>query len=454
MGIAGNDAQTFERWNGTSWSLVTAPKKPTSGVANLNGIACADSADCWGVGNYRIDVNGFDMNHTLIETLTTNPVIITTSASPIRGGTTSGGSTYVSGSSVTVNAAANTGYIFTSWTENGSVVSTSASYTFTATSDHTLVANFGANMQVTVQTNPAGLTFSVDGTSYASAQTFSWQPGSSHTIATTSLQSGGTGVQYVWMNWSDGGAISHFVAPTTNKIYTATFSTQYYLTMSPGTGGTVSPASGWKNSGSTISIHAMPASGYSFTNWTGSGTGSYSGTNNPASITMGGPITENAAFTQNPVQVTVQTNPAGLTFSVDGTSYASAQTFSWPSGSSHTIATTSLQSGGTGIQYVWMNWSDGGAISHSVAPTTNKIYTANFRTQYYLTMSPGTGGTVSPASGWKNSGATVSITARPATNYTFTNWTGSGTGSYSGTDNPASITMGGPIMETATFIHN
>ena len=40
------------------------------------------------------------------------------------------------------------------------------------------------------------------------------------------------------------------------------------------------------------------------------------------------------------------------------------------------------------------SWSDGGAISHTVAPTTNKTYTATFRTQYYLTMTHGTGGTV------------------------------------------------------------
>ena len=69
-------------------------------------------------------------------------------------------------------------------------------------------------------------------------------------------------------------------------------------------------------------------------------------------------------------------------------------------------------------------------------------------------MAHGTGGTVTPASGWKNSGAAVSIKAKPASGYSFTNWTGSGTGSYSGTTNPASITMGGPITETATFTHN
>jgi len=313
-------------------------------------------------------------------------------------------------------------------------------------------------VQVTVQTSPATRAFSVDGTTYSSTQTFSWASGSSHTIATTSPQSGGTGVQYVWTRWSDSGAISHIVAPTTNKTYTATFRTQYYLTMTHDTGGTVSPASGWKNSGSTVSITATPIHNnqvsYSFAGWTGSGAGSYFGMNNPASITMNGPITENAAFTQNNVQVTVQTNPTGLAFSVDGPSYTTVQTFSWQPGSSHTIATTSPQSGGTGVQYLWMNWSGGGAISHTVAPTANTTYTATFGTQYYLTMSPATGGTVSPASGWKNSDSTVSITARPATNYTFTNWTGSGTGSYSGTNNPASITMGGPITETATFTHN
>ena len=169
---------------------------------------------------------------------------------------------------------------------------------------------------------------------------------------------------------------------------------------------------------------------------------------------MNGSITENASFTQNPVQVTVQTNPAGRSFSVDGTTYTSVQTFSWDPGSSHTIATTSPQSGGTGVRYVWGNWSGGGAISHAVLPTTNKVYTANFSTQYYLTMGHNTGGTVSPASSWRGRGTAVSITATPATGYHFSNWTGTGTGFYSGTNNPASITMNGPITEMGTFTHN
>src|SRR5205823_146834 len=160
--------------------------------------------------------------------------------------------------------------------------------------------------------------------------------------------------------WSDNGALSHAVAPITNRTYTATFATQYYLIMTHGTGGTVNASSGWRNSGAVVSISATPTNNtqvsYSFSGWTGSGSGSYSGTNNPASITMNGPITETASFTQNPVQVTVQTSPANLSFAVDGTSYTAAQTFSWQPGSSHTISTTSPQNGATGVRYVWSSW--------------------------------------------------------------------------------------------------
>jgi hypothetical protein len=85
-------------------------------------------------------------------------------------------------------------------------------------------------------------------------------------------------------------------------------------------------------------------------------------------------------FVQNDVLVTVQTSPSGRTFTVDGTSYGTTQSFYWLTGSSHSIGTTSPQTGGTGTQYTWNNWSDGGAISHNVAPVGNTTYTATFTT--------------------------------------------------------------------------
>ena len=175
--------------------------------------------------------------------------------------------------------------------------SPTATATATATAIATATATPTAAMvTITVGTTPVGPTFSVDGTTYSSQQQFTWVSGSSHTIATTSPQSGGSGVQYVWKKWSDNGAISHVVAPTTNKTYTAQFQKQYFLTMSAGSGGTVQPASSWRNAGSNVTIKGRANSGFSFAGWVGSGTGSYTGPNNPVSITMNGPITEMGNF--------------------------------------------------------------------------------------------------------------------------------------------------------------
>src|SRR4029453_942040 len=172
---------------------------------------------------------------------------------------------------------------------------------------------------------------------------------------------------------------------------------------------------------------------------------------NPSAVAATPTTTSTPTPTPAMVTVTVKTMPTGRSFSVDGTTYTARQRFRWSNGSTHTIATTSPQSGDPGVQYVWKQWSDQGAISHTVAPTSNTTYTARFQTQYYLTMTAGTGGSVSPTSRWKRSGAIVAISARPANGYSFSNWTGTGTGSYSGPNNPAAITMGGPITETATF---
>jgi len=48
------------------------------------------------------------------------------SSNPLAGGTTIGGGTFNSNTLVTVFASPNTGYTFTDWTENGSIVSSNA----------------------------------------------------------------------------------------------------------------------------------------------------------------------------------------------------------------------------------------------------------------------------------------------------------------------------------------
>lgn len=84
----------------------------------------------------------------------------------------------------------------------------------------------------------------------------------------------------------------------TSQTATATYTTQYYLTMNvnPAGSGTVNTSSNWYNAGSSVGIRVTANGGYSFSSWTGSGTGSYSGTTNPVRINVNSPITQTANF--------------------------------------------------------------------------------------------------------------------------------------------------------------
>ena len=163
-----------------------------------------------------------------------------------------------------------------------------------------------ATVSATVGTSPAGLAFTVDGTSYTSPQNFSWVTGSVHTIATTATQTPSTGVQDTFTSWSDGGALSHVVtASASTTSYTAAFSTAYLLTTaaSPTSGGTVTPVSGTYYAASTVvTLTAKANSGYAFSSWTGNVANALSAT---TTVTMSAPQAVSASFVQAGKTVTV-----------------------------------------------------------------------------------------------------------------------------------------------------
>jgi hypothetical protein len=206
-------------------------------------------------------------------------------------------------------------------------------------------------ISVTVATSPAGRSFSVDGTTYTEAQTFEWTPGECHTLSTTETQTETSQTtQYVWTDWSDGGLVSHDVCPSGGANYTANFKTQYQVTTTanPTEGGTVSPTSGWFDSGESIQLVATASGGFEFDRWEGSGSGSYTGTANPRSITVNGPITEEARFRQ--------------VFSVD---YAASDIETIDVQSSHTVSVT--YSGGVGSVSGSFYYRKGGRSNFAVA---------------------------------------------------------------------------------------
>jgi hypothetical protein len=63
--------------------------------------------------------------------------------------------------------------------------------------------------------------------------------------------------------------------------------------------------------------------------------------------------------------VTIQTSPAGRQITVGGVNQNTPYYWTCSSGSI-AVGVSSPQSGGTGTQYVYGSWSDGGAQSHTI----------------------------------------------------------------------------------------
>lgn len=79
--------------------------------------------------------------------------------------------------------------------------------------------------------------------------------------------------------------------------------------------------------------------------------------------------------------------------------------------------------------------------------TNNAVLTWLWKTQYNLTVSAGTNGTVAVTNGWWDAGATTAASALPSPYYSFSVWTGT----LSSAVNPLSITMSQPHNLTALF---
>ena len=130
---------------------------------------------------------------------------ISVAASPLSGGSAIGQGSYSEGKSVTLTANSNSGYTFVNWTENSAVVSTNSIYTFTATGNRTLVANFDMDNFVTVDV------------SSSPRESGSISGGGNYdqndSVTLTATPNSG----YTFVNWTENSAVV-----STNSIYTFT----------------------------------------------------------------------------------------------------------------------------------------------------------------------------------------------------------------------------------------
>ncbi len=477
---------------------------------------------------------------------------ITATANPANGGTVSGAGTYSHGASCTLTATPANGYAFVQWTENGTAVSTSPTYTFEVTGarnltavfeqsnhwspiggtlynmtvngyitingveqtvttlevgafcgnecrgsfcaaffpptqqyivSHTIVSNEQSGETITFrlfdQATGQELTnlqcmndveFEADATIGTIGDWFVFAFGQQVTIAATANPTSGGTVSgagdyaiganctltatpsegYTFTNWKKGNTVVSTSANYTFTVteaasYTATFTLNSYAitaTANPTTGGTVTGA-GTYNHGASCTLTATPAEGYTFTNWKKGNTVVSTSANYTFTVTEAASYT--ATFTLNSYTITATANPTvGGTVSGAGT---------YNHGASCTLTATSAEG------YTFTNWKKGNTVVSTSATYTFNVteaasYTATFTLNSYTitaTANPTVGGTVSGA-GTYNHGASCTLTATPATGYTFTNWKKGNTVVSTSTNYTFTVTEAASY--TATFTLN
>jgi hypothetical protein len=389
---------------------------------------------------------------------------LTMKASPSSGGTVSPGSGWHdAGSTVTISASANSGYKFDRWAGSGSGSYTGYSSTATITMNDpiTETAYFEEKtymVKFKASGKPSGKSWTVTfngeaKSSYGSTIYFYNVKSGSYSFTVDAIYDG-SDTRYKPSPSS--GTIN--VPDTTSK--TVTFTRQYKLTMKRNNeDGYTSPSIGehWYSPGSSVTIKAYAYSEYEFKKWVGSGSGSYSGTSSSATIKMNGPVTETAYFEEKSKTYTVTFKcsglPSGTTWTVKFNGQKKSTTGSYikfynvePGSYYYYVYTVSS---GTGTRYKPSPTS--GFIK--VPDTTSKTITFTKQYRLYMKRSPTSGGSTSPTPGyhWYDSGTKVTIKAKPYSGYKFKKWIGSGTGSYTGYSSTKTITMKGPIKETAYF---
>lgn len=134
---------TESSFDSNNQAVINLPNSTKSGTTTKFTQSHVYIVGIWSAGGSPIVINDVYVtnNDDYSKPSLTDPVISTTS-NPSVGGTVAGGGIYSNGSSCTLAATPATGYAFTGWLENGTIVSTNASYSFTVSASRTLAANF------------------------------------------------------------------------------------------------------------------------------------------------------------------------------------------------------------------------------------------------------------------------------------------------------------------------
>ncbi len=347
-----------------------------------------------------------------------------------------GDSKYSSGTVVTLTALPNAGYDWKNW--SGTANDNANPTKVIIVSDKHISVTFNPRYSLSVNSQTATSTsLNVTGGSVSIAPA----PGTDHlftkdtVITITAIPASGYRFDH-WSGDASGILTSVTVAMNGNKSVTAILIKIWTLStsISPLTGGMISPSNGIYDDGNIVTLTAAPAAGYRFDHWSGDATGNLPTIN----VTMNSLKIISANFAKIWTLATSVIPTTGGTISPAGGPYDDGTV----------VSLTATPASGYRFDH-WSGDATGTAATTSVTIGTAKSITATFVKIWTIAtaVDPAAGGTITPAPGTFDDGAVVSLKAVPATGYRFDHWSGDA----SGTTATVSVTMTGNKSVTAAF---
>jgi uncharacterized protein (TIGR03437 family) len=291
------------------------------------------------------------------------------------------------GSTVTVEAHPNPGYIFVGWTPLPGVTTNTSAFifTFTLNRPHVVSPRFqvARPVEFAVETSPPGLKVLADRQPLTAPARVEWAWGSVHTIGTFPEQFDENGRLWVFGSWSDGGAINHSITIEPGIIFdplkiTARFvpgTTVTFLTSPPGLRLGVDGRENWPNytfrwAAGTMHSVAAPAEQidaqgrkYRFHSWSTGVAASHQFT-----VPMESDVRVTATF--EPVaQISITSSHPGVPVQVDGAECATPCSLDRPIGATIQLQAPQVLPVADGTRHIFEAWSDLAEATRTITAT-------------------------------------------------------------------------------------